>query len=85
MHELSLAQNIIEIVDDEVAWSGGGKVMEIVLEIGNQAAIEKDALLFSLEILVKESLHSSARVVIDSMEGEGLFVKSILLDENPGI
>ena len=46
MHEMSLAQGILQIVEDTLAREGGGRVSLIRLEVGRLAGVELDALRF---------------------------------------
>lgn len=71
MHELSIAQNIIEIVNDTFTKAKAKKVNGIEIEIGNFSGVELDALEFALEISLKETQFENADVDIISVEGKG--------------
>ena len=48
MHELSIAQNIVEISEDQVKKHKATGVDKIILQIGELAGIELDALDFAI-------------------------------------
>lgn len=66
MHELSLAEEVVSIVERHAR---GSRVSAIVLEIGTLAQVEVDALRFALESVQKGTLAEGARVDIESVEG----------------
>lgn len=56
MHELSIAKNIVEIVEDEVKEKNAKFVSELNLEIGELSGIIVEALKFALDEVVKNSI-----------------------------
>jgi hydrogenase nickel incorporation protein HypA/HybF len=69
MHEMSLAESIVQIVEDTVRQHGGTRVACVRLEIGQLAGVELDALRFCFEAASRESLAADAALVIDQPEG----------------
>jgi hydrogenase nickel incorporation protein HypA/HybF len=55
MHELSIAEAIINSTLDEVSKQGGGKVEEVGLRIGSLSGVMPDALEFAYEIAVRDT------------------------------
>lgn len=55
MHELSIAQSVLEAVQAEAARHPGSKPVKVSLRIGELAAVDPDALQFSFEALTHES------------------------------
>ena len=55
MHELGIAQSVLEAVQVEAAKHGGAKPVKVGLRIGELAAIDPDALRFSFEALTRET------------------------------
>jgi hydrogenase nickel incorporation protein HypA/HybF len=55
MHELSIAQSVLEAVQAEAARHPGAKPMKIGLKIGELAAVDPDALQFAFEVLTRET------------------------------
>ena len=71
MHELSIAQSIVELAEREARNHQADSIEELELEIGALAGIEWNALEFALESAIKGSLLEDARVVRLKIAGEG--------------
>jgi len=71
MHEMSLAEGILQIADDAAGRQGFERVKEIRLEIGALAGVEQDALRFCLDVVLEGSLADGARVVMETLPGRG--------------
>ena len=67
MHELSIANSLIEIATEQVSKSGGGKVQAINLQIGALSCVHRDALLFSFELVSKDTMLEGANLNIDNV------------------
>ena len=65
MHELSIANSLIEIATEHVNKSGGGKVKTINLQIGAFSCVYRDALEFSFELVSKDTLLDGATLHVD--------------------
>ena len=55
MHELSIAQSILEIIKENVNSEDTGKVRKILLEIGDMSGIVSDSLNFCFDAVKLES------------------------------
>ncbi len=71
MHEMSLAENVREIIEDAAAAQGFRRVRRIVLEIGELAAVETAALQFCLDVVLEGSVAAGARLECVAVPGEG--------------
>ena len=71
MHEMSLAESVRDIILDTVARQHAQRVVTVVLEIGELAAVELETLLFSLDIVLQASPAEGARVCVESLPGTG--------------
>jgi hydrogenase nickel incorporation protein HypA/HybF len=71
MHEMSLAEGILDIVEDTARAQGASRVLEITLEIGALAGVEVDALRFCLDAILHDSVAADARVSIERLPGRG--------------
>ena len=67
MHELSIAESILEIVRQYVPEDELPQVREVRVKVGTQAGIVVDSLLFSYEAITQESPLSGSMLVIDSI------------------
>lgn len=71
MHEMSLAESVREIVEDSARSHRAERVVTVVLEIGELAAVEVDALNFCLESVLKGTVAENAQIEIESLPGRG--------------
>lgn len=71
MHELSIAQNILGIVNDTARQNNASVIKSIELEIGKFSGVEIDALNFALETLMQNTDLVSTEVIINDIVGEG--------------
>ena len=71
MHELSVAQSLLSIIERSVPSDNKGTVTEIHLSIGTLSAIELDALTFSFDIIKDNTIASQAKLVINTIQGMG--------------
>lgn len=63
MHEFSLAQNILEIVEETAHKNNTSLVSEIILEIGTLSGVEISALDMALESLQTGSIMEKAIII----------------------
>jgi hydrogenase nickel incorporation protein HypA/HybF len=69
MHEMSIAESVLGIVEESARREGFGRVKEVRLEIGRLAAVEVEALRFCFDAVVRGSLAEGARLEIDETPG----------------
>ena len=55
MHELSIANSIVEIAREHADRAGAEKIESLTLRIGALSCVQKDSLLFSFEVVSKET------------------------------
>ena len=67
MHELSIAQSIVEIIQQYVPESERGRVTAVRLKIGAVAGIVPESLEFSFQAITAESSLSQAKLEIESV------------------
>ncbi|MCE0723219.1 MULTISPECIES: hydrogenase maturation nickel metallochaperone HypA [Legionella] len=70
MHELWLCQSILEIIKENTAKKGHAQVKKVILEIGQLAAVEKNALIFSFNIASKGTVAENAVLEIIDVPAE---------------
>lgn len=56
MHEMSLAENVLQIIEDARRDQGFSRVKTVVLEIGRLAAVETEALRFCFDAVTQGSM-----------------------------
>lgn len=74
MHEMSLATEICRITAEQVGEEEAGRVVEVGVEVGDDAGVEPDSLLFWLEILLQEPPFRAALPRIHRVKGSTLSV-----------
>ncbi len=70
MHEMSLAEGVLDVVQQAARQHAPCAVRTVRLEIGALAAVEKDALRFAFEVLKRGSVAENA--LLDIVELPGL-------------
>ncbi|MBI4946915.1 MAG: hydrogenase maturation nickel metallochaperone HypA [Bacteroidetes bacterium] len=67
MHELSIAINIIEIVEEQARGLNAESVLSVELDIGTVAGIIPDTLIFSWEIATKGTIMENSELIINTI------------------
>jgi hydrogenase nickel incorporation protein HypA/HybF len=70
MHEMSLAESVLQIAEDTARSNGGSRISLVLLEIGQLAGVEIEALRFCFEAASRESLAAGAALVIEQPDGQ---------------
>lgn len=71
MHELSLAEGVLQIIEEHSARHGFQCVSAVFLEIGELAGVEIDALRFAFDAVARGTIAEGARLEIDAVAGQG--------------
>lgn len=71
MHEMALAEGILRIIEDQAAARGFQRVRRVRVEVGRLAGVEIEALRFSFDVVVNESVAESALLEIVETPGQG--------------
>ncbi|MGE0358690.1 MAG: hydrogenase maturation nickel metallochaperone HypA [Burkholderiales bacterium] len=69
MHEMSIAESVLGIVEESARREGLARVREVRLEIGRLAAVETEALRFCFDAVVRGSVAEGAMLAIDETPG----------------
>lgn len=70
MHEMSIAEGIIQVLEEQAEAQQYSRVKTVWLEIGPLAMIETEALLFCFDAVTKNSLAEGAKLNIINIPGE---------------
>ena len=71
MHEMSLAEGALQIIEDAAQKQGFKQVKTVWLEIGQLACVEPDAMQFCFDAVTRGSIAEAARLEIIEMAGQG--------------
>ncbi|MDB1122377.1 hydrogenase maturation nickel metallochaperone HypA [Vibrio algarum] len=69
MHEMSLCESLIQVIEEQAKAQGFNKVKTVFLEIGTFAGIEIDALTFCFDVVCRETMADSATLEIIELPG----------------
>jgi hydrogenase nickel incorporation protein HypA/HybF len=69
MHEMSLCEGILQVIEDTAAREGFGRVNRVRVEIGRLAGVEPDALRFGFDVVMRGSVAEGAELVIEHVPG----------------
>ncbi|MCP4270513.1 MAG: hydrogenase maturation nickel metallochaperone HypA [Gammaproteobacteria bacterium] len=64
MHEISLCEGILQIIESEADKQGFSKVRTVCLEIGDLSCVSEDALHFGFEAVMRHSIAEGAKLEI---------------------
>jgi hydrogenase nickel incorporation protein HypA/HybF len=67
MHELSIAQGILDIVQDEAEKNSIERVSAVRLKLGKLTAVEPSSLSFCFELITKGTLAEGAKLEIETV------------------
>ncbi len=78
MHEMSLAESVLQIIEDAASKQGFTRVKTVWLEIGQLACVEKEAMQFCFDAAMSGSIAEQARLEIVETAGRGQCVECLL-------
>ena len=70
MHEMSLCESILQIVEQQAETERYRKVKTVWLEIGALAGVEPDAMRFCFDVVMEGSVADKARLEIITVPGQ---------------
>lgn len=71
MHEMSLAEGVLQIIEDSARSNVFIRVKAIWLEVGQLAGVETEALRFCIDAVTRDTLAQGARLEIIETAGAG--------------
>ncbi len=72
MHEMSLAEGIREVIEDQARKHAFERVRRLRLEIGRFAGVEKEALAFAFDVVMRGSPAEGAMLEMIDLPGRAL-------------
>jgi len=88
MHEMSLAESVLQIVEESARVQQARRVHGVVIEIGSLAAVEPDAMRFCFDAVTRGSIAEGAQLEIIETPGQGWCLdcgKTVQLVERYGL
>lgn len=71
MHEMSLAEGVLQLVEDTARREKASRVKLVVLEIGRLSSVEPEAIKFCFEAVTHGSIAQGAALEIIAVAGAG--------------
>ena len=72
MHEMSLAEGIVQLIEETAAAQGFSRARTVFIEIGRLSSVEPEALAFCFGAATRGTLAEGARLEIVDVPGAGL-------------
>jgi hydrogenase nickel incorporation protein HypA/HybF len=72
LHELSLLENVKDILQNHARAKNFTHVEKITLEIGKLSCVEPEALRFAFDVVMKDSIAANAELILSEQEGLGI-------------
>lgn len=70
MHEMSLTEGVLQILQENAKNKGFARVKTVWLEIGEMAGIEVEAIRFCFDVVMKDTLADQAKLEIIHVPGQ---------------
>lgn len=70
MHEMSLCEGVLQVLQDESSKQGFSRVKTVWLEIGDLSGVEIEAMKFCFDAITRNSLAEGARLQIINTPGQ---------------
>ena len=70
MHEITLCQRALEVIEQQAAANGARKVTGVWLKVGAFSCVETDALTFCFDLVCRGSLAEGCRLHIEQQQAE---------------
>jgi hydrogenase nickel incorporation protein HypA/HybF len=71
MHEMSLAEGVLQIIEDAARAQGFEKVKTVFLEIGWLSSVEPDAMAFCFDAVSRGTIADGAKLEVIDVPGAG--------------
>jgi len=71
MHEMALAESVIDLVEDAARANGVSRVKTVVIEIGTLSHVAAEAMRFCFDAVSRGSVADGARLEIVTVAGAG--------------
>jgi hydrogenase nickel incorporation protein HypA/HybF len=71
MHEVSIAQNIVDLAADEARKAGASRVVTVTLSVGELSGVVAEQLRFCFPIVAEGTAVEGAELRVEPVAGEG--------------
>jgi Zn finger protein HypA/HybF involved in hydrogenase expression len=81
MHEMSVALEVLSIVEQHVGTESLGTVSKVGLEVGDEAGVVLESLEFCLAVLLAAAPFDSAKADVERVDGDTLRVTYLEVED----
>ena len=74
MHEMALANGVLEVIEDHARRAHFRAVRTVLVEIGELSGVEPEAIAFCFDAVTRGSIAEGARLEIVPVEGRGICI-----------
>ena len=74
MHEMSLAEGVLQVIEQQARQQAFVRVLSVRLEIGRLAGVEVEAMRFCFDAVTRDSVAQGATLIIDEPEGQAWYM-----------
>lgn len=88
MHEMALAESVLNIIEENAVTQGFKRVRTVILEIGKLSAVEANAMRFCFEAVTRNTIAADADLQIIQTDGAAICLNcnaTVLMDEPYGL
>ncbi|HVX78843.1 MAG TPA: hydrogenase maturation nickel metallochaperone HypA [Bradyrhizobium sp.] len=71
MHEMSIAESLIDLIEDEASKEGFAHVKRVGVKLGALGHVEPSALLFCFDVVARGTIAEGARLDLATVPGAG--------------
>ena len=71
MHEMSLAEGVLQLIEDAARAQNFARVTVVCLEIGQLSSVERESLAFCFDAVTRDSIAEGARLEMLDVPGSG--------------
>jgi len=71
MHEMALAEGVLQLIEDAARQQEFAKVTAVWLEIGELSGVEVEAMKFCFDAVTRDSIAAGARLEVIALPGTG--------------
>ena len=75
MHEMSLAEGVLQLIENAAREQSFDRVSAVWLEIGELSGVEIEAMSFCFDVVTRDSIADGARLEIIALPGTGWCMK----------